>query len=346
MKLFLRTALTLTLALPFYAEAGLFQVSCSGSNCSNSNVQAAIAELEAAVNRDLPDADASTYLKGMANSSVMANKSNGVDYANDIDLFVVGIGASVGADVGNNSFGDLISGDVDANQLRGVGIQPALMVGLDMGMFGIGEVGFINFDKLKLFANFFTYDLDQSDIKGDIFNFGIHGRYKYIDPISVVPGRMVYWTGVDFTAGFEYSTLDVSYTTRQSSSYTSGAVTATVDGTVKAGAKVSTVSIPVEVSTGVQLGYVFSTYAGLGVDLNFGSAEGNANVNATINDNIANTDLTGTMNLGQEDGPDTLTPRGFAGIQFNVPFVRIYAQVDRQIGADVWGAGAGLRVTW
>lgn len=346
MKLFLRTALTLTLALPIYAEAGLFKVTCTGSNCSNSNVVAAIAELEAAVNRDLPDADAGTYLKGMANSSVMANKSNGTDYANDIDLFVVGIGAGLGADVGNNSFGDLISGDVDANQLRGVGIQPALMVGLDMGMFDIGDVGFMDFNKLKVFANFFSYELDQSDIKGDIFNFGLHGRYKWIEPISFVPGRLVYWTGVDISTGFEYSSLDVSYTTTQTGSYSSGGVTATVNGNVKAGAKVSTVSIPVEISTGVQLGYVLSTYAGLGADLNFGSAKGNANVNAVIDDNISNTDLTGAMNIGQDDSPDVLTPRAFAGLQFNVPFVRIYAQIDRQIGNDVWGAGAGLRVTW
>ncbi len=340
----------LTLALPFYAEAGLFKVTCNGSaaNCSDPNLQQAIRDLETAVNKDLPDADASTYLKGMANSSVMANKSNGVDYANDIDLFVVGIGVGLGADVGNNSLGDLIGGDVDANQLRGVGIQPALMVGLDMGIFDIGEIGFIDFNKMKVFANFFTYELDQSDIKGDIFNFGLHARYKYIDPISVVPGRMLYWTGLDIITGFEYSKLDVSYSTRQSGTYTSGSTSATVDGLITAGAKVSTISIPVEVSTGVQLGYVFSTYAGLGADINFGKAEGKARSDANISTSGAppGTTLTGTIDEGQDDNPDTITPRAFAGIQFNVPFVRIYAQLDRQLTGDVWGAGAGVRITW
>lgn len=346
MKFLWASAIAISTLASGVAEANLFKVSCSGVNCNNANVRQAITELENEVNKNLPDADTGTYLKGMANSSVMANKSNGIDYANDIDLFVVGIGVSAGADVGDQSIGDVIGGDVDANQLRGVGIQPALMVGLDMSMFDFGQVGWIDFNKLKVFANFFTYELDQSDIKGDIFNLGLHARYKYIDPISVVPGRMLYWTGVDISTGFEYSKLDVSYTTKENSTYTSGGVTANIDGDVTAGAKVSTMSIPVAVSTGLQLGYVLSTYVGLGADINFGSAKGKASVNADIEDNQPGTELTGNLNIGEDDKPDLLSPRGFAGLQINVPFVKIYAQLDRQLTDDVWGVGAGLRITW
>lgn len=346
MKLFLALCLALTTLASMPTYAGLFKVNCSGINCNNANVRQAIAELENEVNSNLPDADASSYLKGMANSSVMANKSNGVDYANDIDLFVVGVGVSAGADIGDQSFGDVLGGDVDANQLRGVGIQPALMVGINMGMFDLGSEGFIDFNKLKVFANFFTYELDQSDIKGDIFNFGLHARYKYIDPISFIPGRLLYWTGVDITTGFEYSKLDVKYTTTEEETYSSGGVTATIDGDVTAGAKVSTISVPVAISTGLQLGYALSTYVGLGADLNFGSAKGKANVDADIDDNQPGTELTGNLDIGEDDKPDFLTPRGFVGLQVNVPFVKVYAQLDRQFTEDVWGVGAGLRITW
>ena len=46
-------------------------------------------EIEENVNNKLPQSDPSTYLTGISNAEVMSGKSVGLDYANNIDLFIL-----------------------------------------------------------------------------------------------------------------------------------------------------------------------------------------------------------------------------------------------------------------
>jgi hypothetical protein len=334
------------LALTTSTQAGLFSISCTGANCSNAAVAQLINVAETDVNSQLPDADASTYLKGMANSSVMANKGATSDYANDVDVFLIGVGAGIGADVGNNSFGDLISGDIDGNQLRGFGVQPSLLVGINLGLWDMPTIfDVIDLNKMKVFISFFKFDVDQTKIDANVTNFGLHLRYKLQDPVGLVPGRLVYWTGVDITTGFEYSNMDVTVTESKSQAYTVAPFTLNMAGTISLGAKVSTMTIPLEISTGIQLGYIFTLYGGLGADLNFGKAEAKASAVAPIT-GVPSADLVGSINLGQDSSPATFLPRGFAGVQINVPFVKLYVHLDRAFTEDAYGAGVGLKVTY
>ena len=326
-------------------QAALFSITCNSGTAVCNAIEPVRLKMENDINADLPDADASNYLKGMANASVMSNKANGTDYADDIDVFVVGVGVGLGADVGNNSFGDLIGGDIDGEQLRGIGVQPSLLVGLNLGLFNLPMWGEFDPNKVKVFLNFFTYDKNDAEVTAELTNFGVHFRYKFYDPVAVLPGKLVHWTGVDISTGFEYSKLNLAYTTSKSTTYTEGAFNATITGNLLVGAEVTTMSIPVEVSTGVQLGYVLSLYTGLGADLNFGSAEAKANVNAPITASNG-ASLTGALDLGQEASPTTITPRGFFGFQINVPFVKLYVQLDKMLAESAYGLGTGVRVTW
>src|SRR5690606_370161 len=54
----------------------------------------------------------------------------------------------------------------------------------------------------------------------------------------------------------------------------------TITGSPRATILVNTHSIPLEISTNVQLLYILSLYGGLGVDLNFGQAKGDGSLNA------------------------------------------------------------------
>lgn len=340
--------------------AGPFSITCSGSDCSNSSVQSLISQYETDINNDLPDADASSYLKGMANATIAAGKAVGTDYANDIDLFIVQTGIGIGADLGNNGFSDVISGDVDGNQLRGIGVQPlVLMGGINMGIFDWGgyfeDKWGISLDKLKVFFNFSPLsDFDKTSsgvtIDAESSNFGVHFRYKYIDPYSIIPGRMLYWTGVDFTSGLERSYLKLNTSKRETKSFTSSGITLTANNAlVNAGAEVQTWSIPFELSTGIQYLYALTSYVGAGADLNFGEAEAKTSLQAPITvsgGGISNASLTGNLDLGQSDSPTTITPRLFFGQQIGVPLVKLNVHLDYLLANSTWGLNASIKVVW
>lgn len=343
------------------AYAGPFTITCSGSDCTNAAVVELINQLETEYNNQLPEADASTYLKGMANASVTSAKGAGIDYANDIDLFLIQGSLGVGADMGSSGFGDFVGGDLDGNQLRGIGIHPTLTGGINMGIFDWGgyfeDKWGISLDKLKIFFNILPqldYDTTTgSNIKiaAEISNFGLHFRYKFRDPKSIIPGRMLYWTGLDFSSGIQRTYMKISSTRTETITKTdSGATITASNATVTAGAEVSTWSIPVEVSTGVQWLYAFTTYIGAGADINFGEAKATSTVDAptTISGGgITSATLTPALDLGQTDSPDTIKPRLFFGQQIGIPIAKLYVQMNyTPVGDKIYGLNAGVKLVW
>ncbi|MCO4795400.1 MAG: hypothetical protein KC493_16895 [Bacteriovoracaceae bacterium] len=345
----MKKLLFLVLLLPSLSMAGPFQItldSCTGG-CSNAAITSLISSMEAQVNADLPDADQATYLKGMANASVMSTKGAGTDYANDIDVFIVGGGFNAGVDIGNQSFGDLLGGDIDGNQVAGVGLAPSVLIGFGMGVL---PIKWKIVKRSKIFVNFFSYDAGDpgDDLEAEISNFGFHIRTKIITPRNFVPLGILKWGGIDTHIGFDHSSLTLKYTENFTETSTDGSNSMTYTGTAVAGAEVSTNSIPIEVSTSIQMGYVFTLYGGMGIDFNFGSAKSIASVdsNVVITPVAGSATGTATMDLGQEDSPSAMTVRTFGGIQFNIPLVKIYAHVDKALGKGLYGLHAGLKVTF
>ncbi len=341
-----KLVLLLTLLLASESYANLLTISCTGVDCNT--IQPLITKMQNDLNADLPDADQSSYLSGMADAAVASQKGVGVDHVNDIDVFVAGVGIGIGAHVGNNTFSDLVGGDVDGEQLRGIGLAPSLMLGINLGMFDLPEWEYFDPNKIKLMVNFFTFSKDDTDFNAKITNFGVHGRYKIVEDKALLPGKLLHWHGVNILTGFEYSSLELAYTNTETTTYTEGAFTANINGTIKAGAKVTTMSIPVEASTAVSLGYVFSLYGGLGADISFGSAESIANVNAPISVTSGQTaSLVANLDLGQKDGPSAILPRAFVGFQLGVPVWKILTvQLNKGFGEEVYGITASTKITW
>ncbi len=330
--------------------------------------------VETQVNTLLPNtgSDTNNYAKGMADSSVMAAKGLGVDYATHPDLVILGAGAGVAGDLGGSSLSDVMDGKVKSTSIRGVGIQAAAMLGVNLGYFTDAELGPIELNKLKIFTNFLTKDLPSSGgIKGDMTDFGIHFQYDFFDE-AALPWGFIKWNGLQLTTGFEYSALDVKFTktidkstvkTVDISSVTSvpgqtATATARFVGTANVGADVSTKSIPIEVSTSARLFYILTPYVGLAGDLNFGTSKTTANVSGpvTISDSLGvfttanNTNVSATASLPLDSRgkikPDTFSARYFAGLQFNIFLVKIYAQINQSLTNDTIGANAGLRLAW
>lgn len=314
------------------------------------------------VNSKLPEADQSTYLKGMSNAGVMSTKGLGVDYASAPDIFVVGAGIGVGADVGNNTFSDLVSGNVEAEQIRGVGLQGSVMAGVNLGVFNLPKIWVIDLSRITTFLNFFTYDLPSGkDYGGSLTNFGFHLQYQLTDGLKL-PFHLFRWGGVFITTGLDYSSMKLSFTktfnqTKQTTyngtfPYNNLNLNANFNGTATAGAEVNIKTIPIELSSHVQLLHVLTIFGGLAADINFGEAKSLAAVNGTVtvsdtpNGYLNGFNASAGLNLGDKGSPTTINGRWFIGTQLNITLLKLFAQLNSGIGQDTWGVAAGIRLAY
>lgn len=306
--------------------------------------------LEDDINKSLPDADHTNYLKGMANSSIMANKGLGIDYAADMSIIEAGLGIGIGADLGgsNGSFSKLVTGDVDANQIRGFGIQSTFMFGLHLGIIPFKGIGPFEFKRANLYFNLMSSDMPEQDgIEGKISSSGFHLQYKIIDEIGL-PLGMLKWGGLSFSTGLEYSKMKISYSMAYDEGMEYSGTTASFDGNVKVGADIATYSIPLELTTSFQFLYIVAPFCGVAADFNFGEAKSIAELTGDITVTGIETGTgTASLSLGDKVSPETFSYRYLAGIQLNIPFARIYAQIQKSISpAGIWGIGLGARIAW
>lgn len=355
--------LVLALILGLYANpssAQLFNLRFTPTAGMNAVVAAGIAaevqKIEDEINDGLPSAATpDRMLEGMANSSVMAGKGIGSDYASNMSVFLIGAGVGVGADLEKNE-------DADAD-LSGAGVQGGIILGTNLGWIDSPTFLGLESDRLNVYINFMKYkhEMETGDThaKIDLASYGMHFSYDWVKPSGNV---LLGWGGIKVHWGYEYNrttlkfnseiTEDLSTTPTAGTTYTSSIVAnpfATID--------VTTQSIPIEISTSIQFLYFVSLYTGLGADYNIGTATGKGDLDSsTANVNCAGIACSpGPGDVGDIDteanidGKGKVNPflfRGFGGVQLNLPFIRIFAQVDKAFGNDLIGATVGVRLAF
>lgn len=345
----MKKLIVLSLLFSFAASAGVFTVTPNTACNGNSSCVTAMQQLEDDINADLPDADASTYLPGMANAAIASGKSQSGDHSNDLDFMMVSANVGVGLDTGDRDLNDFISGDAEANQIRGFGLNAAITIGLDLGILPVDKLGPIDLEKMDLFVSAMKLEEGKEGVDdqyAELTYFAVKARYHLYEGNSILPGGMLKWGGVYVSTGIEKSSLRMVLQEKFSDSTTSGAVTVNYNGTARFGADIDVTSIPIEVSTYVQTLYALTFYGGLGVDFNFGEATQISDVDMTI-DGGGGLGGTGSLNLGSSGKPESMGARGFFGLQIGVPLVKFYVQLNKQFtGDNVAGVGAGLKVIW
>lgn len=298
--------------------------------------------LETEINKNLPNADASSYLKGMANSLTISGKGTAADYATDYDWFVIAANVGAGADSGGAKATDVLGGDVDTNNLRGVGAQATVMLGINLAVLPWDRIWFFNLNKTKLYFNTFSYSKTSGKISGKTETLGMHIQYKIMEGKGI-GWKMLHWGGVDFTTGFESAKLKFNYSESVTKTTTVSGQSATYSGPISVNSTTSTVSVPLEVSTNLQWLYLFTTYLGAGMDFNSGKSTVDASSTGTISGAIT---ATGKINLGQEGKPNATDFRYFIGQQINLPLVKVFAQLNQSMSNDTLGAAAGVKIAW
>lgn len=338
------------------SSAQLFKLNvtqCGSLNATQCNLlKAEIVNVQNEINKDFPSTEnPKRLMQGMANSSVMAGKGIGSDYASRMQVFMIGAGVGVGADLEKDKQTD--------SDLSGVGVQGGIVIGTNLGWMDTEKILGLYTDRLNLYANYLGYNLDRKMGTGDkdsidakLKSFGFHASYDLVKPKG---SNLLRWGGIKVHTGYEYNTTKVTFAStlnEQVNTTVSGAnVSGTITGRPKASINVATQSIPVEVSTNVQLLYLVSLYTGLGVDFNFGQAKSKGNLNADESTlNVGGVD-TGTRvqadaNVNGNGSVDSVLTRGFAGVQFNLPYMNIFAQVDKAFGSELIGGTAGVRFVY
>ncbi len=355
----------LVVSIPTYAQIFDIEVTdydgLDNGNPTNTLVKnaldAEILKAENKINEDLPSGAPDRLMEGMANSSVMAGKGIGTDYASNMSVFLIGAGVGLGADLEKPEGTD--------SPASGVGIAPGVMVGVNLGFLDAEKILGMETDRLNLYINFMSYSYNRKtqDDEGkkttigvDMLSFGSHMRYDWVQGKG---NKALGWGGVKFTFGIEFNRTefdfktDIEETISETVSGSGETISGTITGSPQASILASTTSIPLAISTDVQLLYFVSLYTGLGLDYNMGEAKGKGKLNGN-NSTVACTGgvACGTQrdiqvrpraNINVSAKVDPLLYRAFAGMQFNLPWTRVFVQVDKSLSNDLIGATAGVR---
>lgn len=359
-----------TLSLGLYAadsSAQIFRLRVtdygngSGVQAFKDFVDAEILKIQNDINKDLPSAPPERLMEGMANSSVMAGKGIGTDYASNMSLFLIGGGIGAGADLEKDK--------TTKSDLSGIGVAPGIILGTNLRWMDTATILGMDTNRLNMFVNFMSYSMNkqieeeagkESFAKLDMMAAGVHFRYDWIKGSG---SKWLGWGGVKFNFGYEYNKTDINFNakikeTANSTDSNGNVINGTITGNPVAAINTLTHSIPVALSTDVQLLYFLTLYSGLGADFNFGEAKGKGDLNGNNSTISCTNPGAGVCSGGTSiqvkpeaniDATGKVNPvlfRGFAGVQFNLPFTRIFVQVDKAFGNQLIGATAGLRFVY
>lgn len=364
LKLFM-VLLALVVSVPTYAQIFDLEVTfydglddgTPGNTLVKNSLDAEILEAENKINEDLPSGAPERLMEGMANSSVMAGKGIGTDYASNMSVFLIGGGVGVGADLEKPEGTD--------SPVSGVGVAPGFIIGANLGFLDAEKILGMSTDRLNLYFNFMSYnykrktedsDGKETDIGVDMFSIGSHLRYDWIQGKG---NKALGWGGVKFTFGIEHNRTKFDFKTEieetiSETTNTGEVLSGVITGAPVASILATTTSIPVAISTDIQLLYFVSLYTGLGLDYNMGQAKGDGKLNGnestvTCTGGVAcggagrNIRVRPKANIDVSAKVDPFLYRAFAGFQFNLPWTRIFVQVDKSLSNDLIGATAGVR---
>lgn len=290
------------------------------------------------LNEEQPILDPSRIAYGVANSSVLAAKGLGTDYANDPKKYYLSLGIGAAYDAEEN--------EGIRDEISGVGAASSLTLGM---RFDERLMGYVNFGTL---SHSRILPGDEIDIAGDIdaTNFGVHVRYD-----------LGVWN-LRLHTGYEFNINRIDLSTKlderlELDTGGSGVLSGRLTGRPEYRVKAVTHSIPVELSSSVSFLRVFTLYGGLGSDFNFGQAEGKGNVKGDVTGLACSSgicvgetvipQLQVQANYDAKAQVRSFTFRTFAGLQLDLPFgLHAFGQAEKVLGTELLGLSAGLRYTY
>ncbi|MEZ4815105.1 MAG: hypothetical protein R3A80_07860 [Bdellovibrionota bacterium] len=341
---------------PLFASAGLFELTCvsgNGLGACGAQGQTILNEVAAEINKNLPSASSKDeYFSGMSTANAMSAAGVTSSYGTVFERFLVGITASGGAHLGSKNFTDF--GDLSDNpeQFRGFGAQAAIVFGANVGRLFGSEGGAFDLSKLNVYLSGFALNKKFGDVDTDYMGMGIGAQYRLMDGTNFT--RLIRWTGLDVGAGLLYSKLKLDALINLNKTYTvtSGGNTynAPFTGNADFDANVSTIMLPLEVSSAIRFFYFLKFVAGLGVDINMGKtdASGRLTNSSLTADAGGGNDVTGTatFDINGSGSPKVANARVFFGPHFEFGVGSIFVNVHKSLIENAVAVNTGLNFFW
>ena len=255
-----------------------------GATAACQSTSGCVAALDLVINQlkadfqNLEVPDVSNLSRGTLKASILSQRGAGVDYASEFDIFSLSFGPSLGVKPFADLFGGSIGADLQKGNVPEIGasaITP-ITIGLNLGIFPIPKIGFFDPKKATGFFSIQAFsfsslisNLTDGSLEVDSFNIGLNLQYEIVERRSLAVGRLFYWGGLDITTGLNYS----SFSIKMKDTWQAQDSGAKVEGEAKVGLKAWALSIPVEVSSNIQLLYILTLYGGLGISFNAGKGE-------------------------------------------------------------------------
>lgn len=323
-------------------------------------LDAYLEKIEDDVNKFVPNADPEKMMKNMSNASVISTKGVGSDYASDMNVFLVG--ATVGAGVAYER-NDTINSDIN-----GAGAATGMIIGANAEKLNLHHFAGLDTKRLNFYLNFMKLGHSQNlvnnggvdnDLRLHFLSIGFHFRYDWIQGSGT---KRLGWGGVKLHWGYDFNQTDFTYESDLDKvvnlvDNNSGAnINGRITGRPKYNVKTTTHSIPLEISTDARFLNVFSLYGGLGTDISYGKAEGSGVADGQVSPLVCTgggvcgggqiVQVQVQANINAEGKVAPLMARGFTGLQINLPYFNMFAQVNKGFGNNLWGATAGLKLVF
>lgn len=251
-------------------------------------------------------------LRAFANTAAFAQRGLGADY--DVDAGDVLIGAAVAGVHGDVAIGT-------TNKLLGGSIiNLSILAGVNLGRW--------NHPRWTAFASGFYETTTVHGLEGHLLTLGGHVQYQLVAPTR--PGH-ARWTGVAATTGVEYARWTVGMASSLESHFTAqGPVehaTIHMSSTGTLDVLTSTLSVPIEITTGVRLVDVISFYAGGGVAFATGDSTVTAELDSVLSINRDHLPVGNAVITGSGDSsPSTASAHALAGFAIHTRHARVFLQ--------------------
>ncbi|RYF11620.1 MAG: hypothetical protein EOO40_02970 [Deltaproteobacteria bacterium] len=309
------------------------------------------------------------FVLAMANASAVVTRSMPIDHATRFRLLSLSAGGVV---AGNTELIRQVSTVTDQFNNIANGSAPtvggsadlSVLLGINLAAFHLPQRRFFDPDRMQIFLSGMHLPLgsptDQYQV--NVSHYGLHGKYQLLRARQLTPRfNIVRWGGLNVATGFAYATQDIDVKADLPSGTASSVFTLpnvgtnltvryAYQGTGRVGTHTDLYTVPIEVSSSLQLLYFLTLYAGGGVDFAWGNTDLTASASEPTHVTLSGRGTTldvldpqPTLRFALTQSPTTVTGRGFFGLQINAGVVALFAQASIDSTSTV-GAAAGLRL--
>ncbi len=264
-------------------------------------------------------------LQAFSDAAVLSSHGLGADYVSMPESVIVGVAGSAATGNADVPVLDRTYGGLAANL--------AVMAGFNFAVLG--------HPRWTVYANGFHRSETVAQIDGTITNAGAHVQYAALLPTS---DGIVRWSGLLVTSGLELTRWSLASSRTTSADFTVNGTRGSADVTIDEMGRVDvtsrSVTVPIEVSTGVRVAVV-SLYAGAGVDITSGSGTLDAQATGPLTDRSGTALGQVTINGSASHGASPLDARVLAGVQLDAWKLKLFGHVNAT--TDTASVAVGVR---